>query len=77
MNGSYRNVSGLRGGCALPSRVLRPNELALTAQPEGSCFKKRRNVELACGKAIGELETIVGLNRDCFKLCVNLQKRAE
>ena len=44
------------------SGSIRPNELVLNAQPEGSYFKKRRDVTLACRKAIGELKAIVGLN---------------
>ena len=47
---------------AIVSGSIGTNELVLNAQSEGGCFKKRRNVALACREAIGKLETIICLN---------------
>ena len=44
------------------SGSIRPNELVLNAQSEGSYFKKRRDVALACRETIGKLEAVVCLN---------------
>ena len=44
------------------SGSIGPNELVLNAQSEGGCFKKRRNVVLACRETIGKLEAVVCLN---------------
>ena len=47
---------------AVVSWRIGTNELVLNAQSEGGCFKKRRNVALACGEAIGKLEAVVSLD---------------
>ena len=49
------------------SGSIRPNEFVLNAQSKGVCFEKRRDVALACRKAIGKLEAIVSLDTfDCY-----------
>ena len=47
---------------AIVSGRIGANELVLNAQSEGGCFKKRRNVALACRETIGKLEAVVCLN---------------